>query len=250
LTTRGYVSCSYPRSGSNYLCQLLASTGQLGYPQDWFNGPGVRAREDADYPLEPRAQLRQVLARGTTANGVYGLKMFCGRLDDLAGLDWAGALPSLHWIHLERCDLLGQAISNVRSDQTRQFRSTARARTEPYFDHGAIRASLTQIARDQGRWKLFFARNTITPLHLTYETIAADAQVAVDAVARLMRLEQTPTVQIDRVTLAIQRDAISEEWRERFLSAERDLGRLDALHSPIVPRARRRLTHFLRRIAG
>jgi LPS sulfotransferase NodH len=250
MTTRGYVICSYPRSGSNCLCQLLASTGTLGRPQDWFNGHGIRAREDAAYPLEPHVQLQQVLARGVTANGVYGMKMFSEGFDRIAGLDWPSALPDLHWIHLERLDLLGQAISDVRSKQTGQYRSTAHVQGQPKFDHGAIRDSLARTARDHGRWKLFFGRNGIVPLHLTYEAVTADPQGTVDAIARLMGLDGTHPVQPQHVTLEVQRDTLSDQWRRRFLSHEQDMARLDPLPSAPALWTRRQLSRLRQRISS
>jgi LPS sulfotransferase NodH len=232
MNARGYVICSYPRSGSNYLCQLLSSTDKLGNPQEWFNGVGIRALlKDAQYPLEPKLQLREVLNRGSTANGVYGLKMFCAAFDRIARLDWTGALPDLHWIHLERRDLLGQAISDVRSTQTRQYRSSSVPLSEPRFDHRAIRHSLFQTACDQARWKVFFARNAIQPLQLVYEDFVLDPQLAVDLVARHVGLQESCQITRDNVTLQIQRDTISEDWRSRFLSVERDTTRLDRVAS-------------------
>jgi LPS sulfotransferase NodH len=34
---RGYAICTSARSGSNWLCYLLSSTGQLGHPREYFN---------------------------------------------------------------------------------------------------------------------------------------------------------------------------------------------------------------------
>ncbi|WP_457330248.1 Stf0 family sulfotransferase [Rhizobacter sp. P5_C2] len=243
-TPLAYVICSYPRSGSNYLCELLASTGTLGRPQDWFNGAGIRLRGDADYPLEPHAQLQQLLLRGGTGNGVHGMKMFCASFDRIAGLDWPSALPQLHWIHLERQDLLGQAISDVRSTQTGQYRSTAPVQADPRFDHRAICDSLARTARDAGRWKFFFARNGLEPLQLNYEDVAARPQAAVDAVARFIGLEGAHPIQPQRVTLDVQRDALSDEWRRRFLAREKDVSRLEPLPAAATLWARRQFSRL------
>jgi LPS sulfotransferase NodH len=228
---RGYVICSQARSGSNYVCQLLSSTGQLGRPQDWFNGHGIRARDDPSYPLEPRLQLQQVLARGMTDNGVYGMKMFCESFERIDGMGWASELPDVRWVCLERLDLLGQAISDVRSTQTQQYRSTSPSRVTPRFDHAAIRESLTRIALNHARWKLFFGRNGITPLHLTYESVAASPQSAVDGIANLMDIESAPAIQWNQVSLEVQRDGLSQEWRERFVAGDGDVDRLDPVPS-------------------
>ena len=50
---RGYAICTAPRSGSNFLCQLLAGTGLLGRPLEYFNGPGRRYFDDPSYPDDP-----------------------------------------------------------------------------------------------------------------------------------------------------------------------------------------------------
>ena len=75
-TTRGYVICTALRSGSNYLCQLLTSTGKLGAPLKYFNGHSRRIFEDPSYPDQPEAQIAKILTVGAAPNGVYGLKLF------------------------------------------------------------------------------------------------------------------------------------------------------------------------------
>jgi LPS sulfotransferase NodH len=248
MMARGYVICSSQRCGSNYFCQLLTSTGKLGRPQDWFNGPGIRAREDANYPLEHAAQLKEVLARGKSPNGIYGLKMFCNRFDETSDIDWVGELPALRWVYLERRDLLGQAISDVRSAQTQQYRSTAEPKAAPRFDRAAIRETLVRLACEQARWKVYFARNALAPVHLVYEDIVADPQRAVDAVATLMDVHEPCTVAPGEVTLQVQRDTLSDEWRERFLSLDGDMSRLDRV-TPLTENWRRKARDLWHSIA-
>ena len=192
---KGYAICGEPRSGSNFLCQLLASTGRLGEPRDWFNAPGFREKGRADYPADREAQFRLVLSEGATANGVYGLKMFSERFDGLAGFDWAGRLPALHYIHLERRDLLGQALSDVRAIQTGCWRTTAPAARPPVYDQRAIARRLAALARGQARWRIWFARNGIAPLPLVYEEVVENPQAAADTVAALLGLaEPVPAI--------------------------------------------------------
>jgi LPS sulfotransferase NodH len=47
---KGYAICATPRSGSNFLSQLLESTGRLGRPLEYFNGPARRELTWPDYP--------------------------------------------------------------------------------------------------------------------------------------------------------------------------------------------------------
>jgi LPS sulfotransferase NodH len=211
----GYALCTTPRAGSNFLGQILQSTGVLGRPLEYLNGPARRRLGWENYPDDPAAQLRIVLGEGATGNGCYGLKIFPSQADRAPG--WAEALPGLSFVHLRRRDLLGQAISWARAEQTGQYRSTSRARAEPVYDAARIQARLADIVREEARWSLFFARTARRPVRLVYEKVTADPQKAADAVARAVRLDPAPC-HLAGVDLHIQRDALNEDWRARFLA--------------------------------
>ena len=118
---RGYAICTSPRAGSNFLCQNLTSTGVLGRPSEYFNGAARRALDDPLYPDEPADQIRWILTKGATPNGVYGVKLFAHQQDRIAPhLSWTQALPALHFIYLERRDLLGQALSCMSLSEMRR----------------------------------------------------------------------------------------------------------------------------------
>jgi len=214
---RGYVLCTTPRSGSNYLCQLLASTGVLGRPLEYFNGPGRRRLDWTGYPDDPREQLAVVLREGATPNGCYGLKIFPSQADQAQAAGWIQALPNLAFVHLRREDLLGQAISWARGQLTGQYRSASLARGEPVYDPDRIEARLGDIVREEARWSRFFARTGRTPARLVYEAVIADPQGAVDQVSRLVGVERA-VCDPSAVDLRIQRDALNAEWRIRFLA--------------------------------
>lgn len=108
-----YLVCSTQRSGSTYLCQLLASTETLGRPQEFFEAraetglpphpgyflaglprTGAGIRED-ERPVDGpdysdlttvngwEAHLERTFALGTTPNGVFGAKIMWNQLADL-----------------------------------------------------------------------------------------------------------------------------------------------------------------------
>ena len=121
-TSRTYLVCATPRSGSTLLCAMLAATGVAGSPEEFFearreSGIPRRPREyfeaaagltlscvpDLDPPTPAYSDLREVthwrdhLAAsrriGTTPNGVFGAKLMWMHLDDLTWL--ARRLPEL-----------------------------------------------------------------------------------------------------------------------------------------------------------
>lgn len=221
---RGYAICTEPRSGSTYLSRLLSSTGVLGRPTEYFNAQTLRNwRGEPDYPTDPEQQLAAIPRLGATPNGIYGLKVFTAEFDAVRATRWAERLPGLAFVHLERHDLLGQAISHVRAQQTQQWGASQAATGEAAYDRDRINNELVRLARAHARWRYWFARNGLPVLHLFYEQVIPAPQAAVEAVARLVGLGQRP--QIDPAALqglAIQRDALTDAWRARFLAEMRD----------------------------
>jgi len=227
---RGYAICTTGRTGSNWLCALLSSTGALGRPREYFNCEARRQFDDPDYPAEPVEQFDRILSMGATPNGIYGLKVFPPQLDAVTPTcAWSELLPNLGFVWLQRRDLLGQAISSARASQTGQFRSSIRATASPRYDADLIRHLLAAVVKDQARWAFFFARTGIAPLTLHYEEIVADPQASVDRIAALVGLGEAAPIRPELVEFRMQRDAISEEWRERFLRENGDRNTVDQL---------------------
>jgi trehalose 2-sulfotransferase len=154
-----YVVCSTQRSGSTYLCKLLASTGVAGNPQEYFEaraetgspphpgyflaglprtGAGIRddvrptnAPEYSDLRVVDgwEAHLERTFRLGTSDNGVFGTKLMWNQLPDLE--QHATALPE--FAGLAGSELLGRLLGNPsyvwirRHDKVRQAISLWRA---------------------------------------------------------------------------------------------------------------------------
>ena len=220
---RGYVICTQPRSGSIYLCQLLASTGVLGAPTEYFNAETMRQRGHANYPTDPEAQLAAITRLGATPNGVYGLKIFSHQFEAVIATRWAERLPALSFIHLTRADVLGQTISNVRALQTWRWTARSAERGEPRYDFEQINVELKRLLNAQSRWAYYLARNGVRVLHIVYEQMCAAPQQTVDAVARFLGLAEPATIDPGKIWVTPQRDALNAEWRERFVAEARGL---------------------------
>jgi len=139
---------------------------------------------------------------------------------------WAERLPNLRFIHLTRLDALGQAISHVRALQTWQWVAKAPARAEPVYDFNRIDSEMRRLLGAQARWAYWLARNGAPTLHLTYEQFIQAPRATVEAVGRFMGVEAL-RFDPNEPTVTIQRDALNEEWRARYLAQARDLGRFD-----------------------
>lgn len=112
LGDRGYLICSSPRSGSTYLCELLASTGVLGVPREYLNVADRWGQVNRKPPADPRVLLDRVLTAGATPNGIYGLKAHADHFAAVAAIvDPLRVLPNLRFVSIQRWDILAQAIS-------------------------------------------------------------------------------------------------------------------------------------------
>jgi LPS sulfotransferase NodH len=220
---RGYMICATPRCGSNYLSQLLASTGMLGDPREYFNAAGRRKYDDPAYPDDPHEQLKRVLTTGRTSNGIYAVKLHAYQLAGLEkSFDPTKILPHLQFVVLDRRDILRQAISWSRARRTGQIRATDAIVQVEDYDQDDIRRSLIRLMDERSRWEQKLRALKVRPLSLTYESVMRAPQLAVDRVAALMRVGGSPAIDPSRVSVTIQRDRMTEHWYARFLAETGD----------------------------
>jgi LPS sulfotransferase NodH len=248
-----YMVCATPRSGSTLLCEMLASTGRAGRPQEHFevlrhSGLPRQPREyfgDADpldvpdhlAPLEsgePASEPAQVwwarrLTAGLSEDGVWGGKLmwghvedFLGRvreLDGLADADLETALRALfgepQLVYVARQDKVAQAVSLWRAVQTQAWRSDGGSTPDDSrYDFGAIDHLVAQLEGQDRAWQSWFAGSGFAPLELTYESVEDDPRACVASVLRALGL---PDEDVPAPPTARQRDARSEEWVARYL---------------------------------
>jgi LPS sulfotransferase NodH len=217
-----------PRSGSWFLCGLLASTGVLGTPRQFFWQPEereVRARHglrsDAEY-------LEWVLTRGTTANGSFASKFELEELKDVVGRLrqrddgseaelLARAFPSPSYVWLRREDTVAQAVSWARAIQTNQWRSSAPPGGEPSFDPEQIGGLVELIRWETDAWAGWFAAQEIAPLRVTYEELQSDRRRTLERIAEFAGVTLPPEVELRPYPgYEPQADGLNDEWANRY----------------------------------
>jgi LPS sulfotransferase NodH len=217
----GYLICTHPRSGSTYFCQLLESTGKLGYPTEYFNRSNMLPREP-DYPESLAEQAQYLIDHSATANGIHAGKVFLFTFERLVHERLLHHFEGFNLVYLDRADKLSQAISISRSLQSKAFRSDFAGDEQPAaFHFPDIKARLTRLVHADQAWLKFFTDNRLRPVRCRYEEVVADPQRAVDRIARSLRIEEPVPIDPARVSLQTQRDDRSAEWRERFVDEAR-----------------------------
>jgi LPS sulfotransferase NodH len=236
LVTDCYVVCATPRTGSSLLLGLLESTGSAGRPEAYFRGPDEQDWADRwkipgpdDPGFDYREFVRAARAAGTTANGVFGAKLMWGTLDevvaklapgarggDLAVLE--SAFGAIRFVYLHREDVLAQAVSWLRAEQTGTWWAGdpgGAGGGEPRYDEARITALLATIAEHNAAWRAWFARYGVTPYEITYERLTADPGGAIRGILTHLGLDPAAARAI-RPRHRRQADHLNRAWATRY----------------------------------
>jgi LPS sulfotransferase NodH len=196
--TDSYLICATPRTGSSLLCGLLDSTGVAGHPESWFRRQGEQefascwgVADPSDGTFGYVDYLRAAVAAGSTANGVFAARIMWGTMDEVTAHlapvypDQAGSSSGLltaafgrtRFVYLRRGDMVSQAVSLLRAEQTGVWFETADKRQEPAaepdFDFGQLRELVRQIEDHNAAWEEWFAAEGIQPYRVPYEELDA-----------------------------------------------------------------------------
>lgn len=248
MSAFGYMLCSTPRTGSTLLCALLAATGRAGVPESYFRAEDIDARVDdwglrlQDGSFDFGEFAASVRNHGTTANGVFGVRIMWGTLAELVGaLRAAGqtgtdpqvlvrTFGELRFVYLRREDRVAQAVSRLRAEQTGVWHvrgaagaSSAEAPGARY-DRVAIQGYLEEAVAHDDAWNCWFAEHGLSPLRLTYEDLVSGR----DEVLRtlLSHIGVAPPAAPLQVSNRRMADSGSLEWCDRF-RAETNMKRSD-----------------------
>lgn len=234
--------CGTPRTGSTLLCGLLESTGVAGRPESYFRQPdepswanrwGIVSSPGGGFSYAD--YVRAALAEGRTANGVFAARIMWGTLDavisklatiypDSPGSDvelLTRAFGRTRFVYLRREDVLAQAVSWLRAEQTGVWFQTGQSapaqpesETEPRFDLGRIRELTQLINEHNAAWREWFASAGVRPHRVRYEALDADPVGVTHGVLGFLGLELPPgrEILVRHQRLA---DELSAEWIAR-----------------------------------
>ena len=236
-----YLICATPRTGSTLLCGLLASTNVAGQPESYFRQPDEQswaARWDivraSDGGLEYSEFVRAAISAGRTDNGVFGARIMWGTLDHLfdrlasvypayAGGDFdllSLAFGHTSFIYLHRDDLLAQAVSWHRAEQTNVWHQVGREESkrperEPRFDFDQICKLVQTIEEHNSAWRAWFASVGIQPHIVRYEDLNADPVGIACEIIDFLGLKIPPGHLIETRNRRLA-DELNAQWIDRY----------------------------------
>lgn len=231
-----YFVCATPRTGSSLLLGLLDSTGVAGHPQAYFRTPDeplwATRWNLTSTPTEPfdfDAYLQAAQAHGSTPNGVFGAKLMWDALQNLqAKLNPAtltDVFDSPRFIHLHRDDVIAQAVSWLRAEQTNTWylgghgeitgNTPAPTRQTPTYDHDRITELIQTITEQNQAWNAWFTTTGARPYRLTYTDLTTDPAGTVHNLLTFLDLNlpagRKPVAHHRR-----QSDALNTQWITRY----------------------------------
>lgn len=218
---RSYLVCSLPRSGSSLLCELLGATGVAGAPTEFFHPDKMAALRERWGVATLDEYVRELLARKTSPNGVFGAKAHWGQYRPAFGeADPRTLFPDARLVLITRRDRLRQAVSWVRALQTRRWDEQDRPAVDrpPVFDYEDIATKLMRIDREEEAWEALFERYGIAPQRIVYEDFIDARDETVRAVLEALGMDAPSDLHLPPPKLARQADELSQEWVERYLA--------------------------------
>lgn len=238
-TPCSYLLCGTPRTGSTLLCSLLSSTGVAGVPESYFREPDRQlwaARLGLSGPEPGRVDdtefVAAVMRSGSTGNGVFAARLMWGSMPRLVEALGPGpralgdaavlraALGPLRFVHLRRGDVVGQAVSWARAEQSGywQHGDPVRAGARLHLDLALIDTRVALILEHDEAWRAWFTAESVAPLEVTYEALVSDPDRTVRRILDFIGVEPpddwTPASPHRR-----QADAVNAEWVRRYRAA-------------------------------
>lgn len=207
MVSSAYVLCGTPRTGSTLLCDLLSSTGVLGRPESYCREPDEATwagrfglPTDGSRVRDYHAFVQAVRGVATTDNGVFAVRIMWGSLERM--MEGLGKPPTrsdlgtlervfgpLSFIYLRREDVVGQAVSWCRAEQTGFWQGGDIASRPPEQDLDRMKGLVRTIRDHNAAWRSWFDRQEVQPFLVTYEQLVHDGRTTVESIAGRLGVE-------------------------------------------------------------
>lgn len=236
-----YLICSTPRTGSTLLCALLKSTGVAGQPESYFRKQD-QLRWAKAWGLGSSATGKLVfsdfvdasIAAGSSDNGVFAARIMWATMAELVNdlsktFEYSTSSDSAllsrvfgntRFVYIQRDDVVAQAVSLLRAEQTDLWHITGQSDSEPqqiqpHYDFTQIRQNVLELQQHNVAWCHWFRQQEIKPFFVHYEQLAASPTAVTHRVLDFLGIER-PTESWGNVSNKRMSDEINLEWVQRY----------------------------------
>jgi len=200
-TSYRYVICSSPRSGSNYLCSILKSSGLAGHPLEYFNPQYIAANPSnaGKSAISINTYISELEKRRTSSNGTFGIKIQFWQLRNFFNKKPEPAINFLRQqnqlIYLYRENKLEQAISLYIARNTGAYTSADTRNLKPItFNGAALTECLNLVIQDDVGWKSFLDKNSFPYLSLSYEDLVENTKAEIEKIWGAFGITNAPQI--------------------------------------------------------
>ncbi|MCQ1854093.1 Stf0 family sulfotransferase [Neorhizobium galegae] len=195
---------------------MAISAGTLGRQSEWLDklnsGADMRTMDLDEF-------MAAVVAKASTPNNRFAFSIFPRYLFEFREtygkdfIDECRARYPTALVSLRRRDVLRQAVSFARARQTKQYAATLPARRDARYDFDLIAQCYFYICESNAFWDSYLGLRELEVDRYLYEDLLDDASGFI--------LNLATRLDVDRPTnfgarTSVQRDALTEEWLERF----------------------------------
>lgn len=225
-----YAIITAPRAGSTYFCNLLQSTGILGYPAEHIRQASATLALKCKFNY--MEALCKVMGARMTENGVFGTKFIAHFLYDFqkAGFGFQNIFSEIFqkFIYLNRGDRVAQAVSACIAQKTSVWHIYNETKKNEYSKKLQEIAFGNDFLEDI--YRLYNDINNqyeyldnlvnahgITPLVVDYECVAENPKKALKEVLHFLDVEDKSNA-LDRLktNTKVLRSELSEQICEKF----------------------------------
>jgi LPS sulfotransferase NodH len=216
-TTDLLLVLSTQRSGSTLLADLMRKS-KLCLPHEYFQPyyylPLLADRWGCieNGLLDKQAYLDNLFSLRTYPNGWLGINLHGVHLETFAKFGDFGRDLNVHYVHLQRQDLISQAVSYEIASQTGKWSSFFEGSGEAKYNFKSIRKRLRFIEEQDAAIRVYLAECG-KPYHTVYyEDLVSEPEVTVKAIAGAGI--EIPALQSD--AMKKQAGKTNQDWIERF----------------------------------
>lgn len=214
-----YFLCFTNRSGSNYLAELLASTGTFNLAGEIFNCDTVIKRTNQSNYLSFDEYVCETIKARTSMRFIA--KVGISQLEFLQNI---GLLDSIFsnakYILIERSDKVSQAISREIAFQTKEWRSFKNQNKNPTgvnFVASDIDYRIKKIIDNYTSFDKFFVSRDVVPAHVNYESLEIEPELTTTLTLQKLGLKKS-AIDPRKVRLKKQRNELNEEFHRKYLA--------------------------------
>lgn len=210
-----------PRSGSTAFCLDLWRTGLLGAPLEYTNAKMTsqegRWRQLVGHELKYWKALKRVR---TGPNGVFSYKFFVQEYVDILSFrpKLIRCISPTHVVCFTREDKLSQAVSYAKAIRSGVWFADSKGGKRCEYDEAFIQECMTSISRQEQSWEYVFDITNTSPLRATYEEFMETPDSVIQRIVKYAVPGSRTPRPVSIPNLEIQRDTVSDNWKERYLA--------------------------------